>query len=155
MHSNVFTKAQGEGMKIAIVVARFNTHITEGLLEGAWCALREAGVQEADAAVFRVPGSFEVPIAVKKLVDSKKYTAVIALGAIVKGETRHDEYLAQAVSHALASIAVASGVPVLFGIITANTYEQAVARSKNDKHNRGYEAAMSALEMVKTFREFS
>lgn len=137
-------------MRIAIVSSRFNRKVCDGLLDGAKRALRELKIR--NATVVRVPGSFEIPVVAKKLVATRKYDAVVAIGAIIKGETRHDEYLAHAVTQMLSWISFIYGVPVTFGIITAMSDEQALARAGRDRENRGYQAARAAVEMVRTLK---
>lgn len=137
-------------MRIAVVCSRFNKNVCGGLLHGAKRALRELKIR--NATVIRVPGAFEIPVVAKKLVATRKYDAVVCLGAIIKGETRHDEYLAHAVTQMLSWISFIYGVPVTFGIITALSDEQAMARARRDRENRGYQAARAAVEMIRTLK---
>lgn len=134
--------------RIAIVASKFNSEVTEGLLEGALVELKTAGVQEKDIAIFRTPGAFEIPLTAKKLCASKKYSAVICLGAVIKGETAHFEYISYAVTKGILQVSLESGIPVTFGVLTAYTDEQAMERSKPGERNKGAEAARAALEMI-------
>jgi len=133
----------------AIVVSRYNDSITSKLLRGAQETLAAAGVKDKDIEVVWVPGSFEIPVAADRLAGSGRYAAVICLGAVIRGETPHDQYINRAVSHALMEIGVRTGVPVLFGVLTCETLEQAIHRAGGNKGNKGAEAAAAALEMVK------
>ncbi len=136
------------GLKLALVLSRFNSFITERLLEGARDALRRHGGDEADWAVIRVPGAFELPLAAKKLTESGRYDAVIALGAVIRGATPHFDYVASEVAKGLAHVSLHSGVPVAFGVLTCDTIEQAVERAGTKAGNKGFDAAMTAMEMV-------
>jgi 6,7-dimethyl-8-ribityllumazine synthase len=138
----------GEGLKVALIVSRFNAFITERLLEGALDCLRRHGVADADCTLVRVPGAWEIPLAAKRLVHSQAYDAVICLGAVIRGATPHFDYVAAEVSKGTAQVALDSGVPVLFGILTTDTLEQAVERAGSKAGNKGYAAAEAALEMV-------
>jgi 6,7-dimethyl-8-ribityllumazine synthase len=133
------------GLKFAVVVARFNAAITEKLLEGARQALAEAGA--AAVEVFYVPGAFELPLAAQRLV--KTHDAVIALGAVIRGETPHFDYVAGEAARGLQQVALEHDVPVAFGVLTTDTYEQAEARAGGSHGNKGYDAAMTAIEMAR------
>ena len=135
-------------MRYTIVVANFNKEITDGLLAGAFRAFKDAGVKKPQLKIVRVPGSWEIPLAVHKLGRTKKYAAIVTLGAIIKGGTTHDHWLAHAIFPALQEAMEEYMIPVTLGIITCNTWKQAVARSRNNKENRGYCAARAALDMV-------
>lgn len=137
-----------KGLKFAIVVARFNSGITEKLLEGAREALTKAGASEID--VMNVPGAFELPLAAQKL--AKSYDAVIALGAVIRGDTPHFEYVAGAAANGLQQVALESGTPVSFGVLTTDTLAQAEARAGGRHGNKGYDAAMTAIEMAQFCR---
>lgn len=153
MKSNTFKKKlNGKGAHVAVVRARFNEKITDGLLRGCLKGLQESKVQEKNINVVEVPGSFEIPFAASLLARQKKFDVIIALGAIIKGETKHDEYIANAVAYGITRVSIATGVPVIFGVITPNNFEQAVARSGNNKQNKGYEAALAAIEMAHVVR---
>lgn len=139
---------EGHGLTIGIVVARFNLSITSKLLQGAQEALEKNNVRLENITVVNVPGSFELPIAAKHLGANLKPDAIICLGAIIHHETDHDKYLGQAVSQSLASLALELTTPIIFGIVTTNTQEQAIERSGGIHGNRGYEAALTAIEMA-------
>lgn len=149
MKTNTFSKKiTGGGVRVAIVRARFNARVTNGLLRGCLEALTSARVPRKHIRVFAVPGSFEIPFVAARAARSGHYDVIITLGAIIKGETKHDEYIANAVSHALMSISIETGVPVIFGVITPNNLEQALARARGKETNKGWEAAMAAIEMA-------
>ncbi len=149
MKSNTFRKKlNGKGVRVAVARARFNEKITAGLLRGCLKGLKECGVAKDDIVVHGVPGSFEIPFTANALAKSGNYGVIIALGAIIKGETKHDEYIANAVAYGITKVSITTGVLVIFGVITTNNFEQAVARSGNNKQNKGYEAAMAAIEMA-------
>ena len=140
------------GYRFAIVVSRFNEEITEGLLQGARERLAEASVPDENVTIVRVPGAFEIPIAGQRLGESGEYDAIICLGCLIKGETMHFEYIADAASHGIMHAAAATGIPMAFGVLTTMTEEQAVERSRSGPDNKGREAAAAALEMAKLFR---
>ena len=135
------------GLKFAIVVARFNQDITEKLLEGARKALEGASAESFD--VFHVPGSFELPLAAKMLAHKHCYDALIALGAVIRGDTPHFDYVAGETARGLQQVAIETGLPVAFGVLTTNTYEQAAARAGGSAGNKGHDAAMTAIEMAR------
>jgi 6,7-dimethyl-8-ribityllumazine synthase len=141
------------GYRFAIVVSRFNEEITEGLLQGARELLAEASVPDENVTVIHVPGAFEIPITAQRLGESGEYDAIVCLGCLIKGDTMHFEYIAEAASHGIAQAAAATGVPMAFGVLTTLTEEQAVARSTTGPHNKGREAAAAAVEMAKLFRK--
>jgi 6,7-dimethyl-8-ribityllumazine synthase len=141
------------GYRFAIVVSRFNEEITDGLLQGARELLAEASVPEENVTVIRVPGAFEIPITAQRLGESGEYDAIVCLGCLIKGETMHFEYIAEAASHGITQAAAATGVPMAFGVLTTLTDEQAVERSRSGPGNKGREAAAAALEMAKLFRK--
>ncbi|KRT73153.1 MAG: 6,7-dimethyl-8-ribityllumazine synthase, 6,7-dimethyl-8-ribityllumazine synthase [Deltaproteobacteria bacterium CSP1-8] len=143
---------QGQGLKVAIVASRFNSFITDRLVEGALDALRRHGVQEKDITLVKVPGSFELPLAVRR-ASAGKVDAVIALGALIRGGTPHFEYLSAEVTKGVAQVMLDSGVPVSFGVLTTDTVEQAIERAGTKSGNKGFEAASSAIEMAKLLRQ--
>lgn len=145
-------KLIAKGLKFALVVSRFNELISKKLLEGAVDALKRHDVEEKDIAVAWVPGSFEIPLIAKKLAASKKYDAVICLGAVIRGDTPHFEYICSEVSKGIAKISLDLNLPVSFGIITADTIDQAVDRAGAKSGNKGWQAAVSAIEMVNLLR---
>ncbi|MBU8907879.1 6,7-dimethyl-8-ribityllumazine synthase [Desertibacillus haloalkaliphilus] len=142
------------GLKVGIVVGRFNEFITSKLLGGAEDALKRHGINEADVDVAWVPGAFEIPFAAKKMVDSNKYDAVITLGTVIRGSTPHFDYVCSEVSKGVASLSLQSGVPVIFGVITTDTIEQAIERAGTKAGNKGWDAATSAIEMANLNRSF-
>jgi 6,7-dimethyl-8-ribityllumazine synthase len=142
---------QGQGVKVAIVVSRFNSFITDRLLEGALDALRRHGVGEKGITVVRVPGSFEIPLGVRRAAG-QKVDAVIALGALIRGGTPHFDYLSAEVTKGVAQVMLETGIPVSFGVLTTDTVEQAIERAGTKAGNKGAEAAQSALEMVSLLR---
>jgi 6,7-dimethyl-8-ribityllumazine synthase len=145
----------GTGLKIGIVVARFNEFITSKLLSGALDALNRHGVNENDIEVAWVPGAFEIPLIAKKMADSGKYDAIITLGTVIRGATPHFDYVCNEAAKGLSQAALSSGKPVIFGILTTDTIEQAVERAGTKAGNKGWEAAVSAIEMANLMRSFS
>ena len=141
------------GCRFAIVVSRFNEEMTEGLLKGARQALAEASVRDEDVTVVRVPGAFEIPVTALRAAETGRFDAVICIGCLIKGETMHFEYIAEAASHGIMQAAAATGVPMAFGVLTTLTEEQAVERSRTGPANKGREAAAAALDMAKLFRQ--
>ena len=142
----------GKGLKMGVVVSRFNEFITNKLLSGAQDALQRHGVSEADVDVAWVPGAFEIPLLAQKLAQSKKYDAVICLGAVIRGATPHFDYIASEVSKGVARVGLDTGVPVVFGVITADTLEQAIERAGTKSGNKGFDAATTAIEMARLMR---
>lgn len=146
---------EGEGLKVAVVSTRWNDGIVDRLVEGALDVLDDCGVDDDDITLVRVPGAFELPLACDRLAESTDYDAVIALGAVIRGETPHFDYVAGECARGLAQTALEYGVPVMFGVITADTAEQANARAQADEdHNKGAEAASAAVEMATLLRTF-
>jgi 6,7-dimethyl-8-ribityllumazine synthase len=141
------------GIKFALVASRFNEFFTTKLIEGALDCLKRHGASEKDIDIIRVPGSFEIPYAASKLAKSKKHDAVICLGVIVRGQTPHYEYISSEVAKGIARISLENDLPVIFGIVTADTLEQAIERSGSKSGNRGFTAALTAIEMVNLFKE--
>lgn len=146
-------KLVSEGIKVGVVCARFNEFIVSKLLSGCEDALLRHGVDAADISVAWVPGAFEIPLIASKLAQSGKYDAVIALGAVIRGSTSHYDYVCSEVSKGLAQASLSSGVPVLFGVLTTDTIEQAIERAGTKAGNKGYDCALSAVEMVNLIRE--
>ena len=140
------------GLKAALVVSRFNGFLTERLLEGALDALRRHGAEDDHLAVVRTPGAFELPLVAKKLAESGRYEAIVALGAVIRGATPHFEYVASEVAKGLAQVSLSTGLPVAFGVLTCDTIEQAVERAGTKAGNKGFDAALSAMEMVSLLR---
>lgn len=144
----------GTGLKVGVVVSRFNELLSSRLLSGAQDGFVRHGVDPDDIDVAWVPGAFEIPLVARKLAESGRYDAVIALGVIIRGGTPHFEYVAAEVSKGVAKISLDSGVPVMFGVITADTIEQAVERSGTKAGNKGWEAAVGAIEMANLMKGF-
>ncbi len=142
-----------KGGRFALLVARFNSFVVESLLEGAVDCLVRHGADKKDIEVIRVPGAFEMPLAAKKLAASKKYDAVIALGAVIRGGTPHFEYVAGECTKGLAQVGMEYELPIAFGVLTVDTIEQAIERAGTKAGNKGVEAAMSAIEMVNLLKE--
>lgn len=140
------------GARFALIVSRFNTAITRQLAAGARAALLEAGATEADLETFSVPGAFELPQAARAAAETGRFDAVVSLGCVIRGETPHFEYISAAVAHGLMAAAGETGVPVAFGVLTTDTWEQAEARAGGGRDNKGFEAASAALEMAALFR---
>jgi 6,7-dimethyl-8-ribityllumazine synthase len=146
-------RLNAEGFRFALIASRWNDFITARLTEGALDALDRLGAAEQSVALYKVPGSFEIPLLALKLASSKKYDAVICLGTIIRGQTPHFEYIAGAVTKGIAQAGMQTGVPVVYGIVTADTLEQAIDRAGVKAGNKGFEAAMSAVELVNLYRE--
>lgn len=142
----------GKGLKFGLVVSRFNEFISGRLLEGAQDALARHGVNEQDIDIVRVPGAFEIPLVAKKLVQGGKYHAVVCLGAVIRGGTPHFDYIAAEVTKGIAQVSLESGVPVIYGVITADNLEQAIERAGTKMGNKGFEAAVSAIEMANVLK---
>lgn len=143
----------GKGLKIGIVAARFNDFITGRLVDGALDGLQRHGVADNDIEVLKVPGSYEIPLAAKKMAQSKKYHAVICLGAVIRGATPHFEYVSAEVSKGVASVSMETGLPVIFGVLTTDTIEQAIERAGAKSGNKGWDAALAAIEMANVVRQ--
>lgn len=148
MKQPIDAKPEGRGRKVAVAVARFNEEVTGRLLEGALAALQERGVAEGDIQVVRVPGAFELPLACKWLADSGRHDAVIALGAVIRGETDHYDYICSEAAAGVLRAGLDAGVPVALGVLTCATPELAMARAGGEAGNKGREAALAALEMA-------
>ncbi|MCD8220206.1 MAG: 6,7-dimethyl-8-ribityllumazine synthase [Ruminococcus sp.] len=144
---------EGKGLRMAIVASRFNEFITTKLVGGAEDCLLRHGVDGDDIALAWVPGAFEIPLAAKKLAESGSYDAVICVGAVIRGATSHYDYVCAEVSKGIAQVGLSSGVPVLFGVLTTDTIEQAVERAGTKAGNKGYDCAMSALEIASLLRQ--
>lgn len=134
--------------RIAVIVSRFNPEVTNGLLNGALTTLVESGMNEKDIKIIECPGAFEIPLIAKQLCRSGKYCGVICLGAVIKGDTAHFEYISNAVTNGIASLTLEYNMPISFGVLTCYTDEQAVKRSSKDEHNKGIEAAKAVIEMI-------
>ena len=146
-------KLLAKGMRFGIAASRFNDFICGRLIEGAVDALTRAGADEKDIAIYKVPGAFELPLIAKKLAKSARFDAVICLGAVIRGATPHFEYISAEVSKGIANVGLDTEVPVAFGVLTTDTIEQAIERAGMKSGNKGWDAAMSAIEMVDLFRK--
>lgn len=146
-------KLVAQNMKVALVAARFNEFITSKLIGGAMDGLTRHGVQEEDISLAWIPGAFEIPLIASKMAASGKYDAVICLGAVIRGSTSHYDYVCAEVSKGIAQVSLQSQVPVLFGVLTTDTIEQAIERAGTKAGNKGYDCALSAVEMVNLIRE--
>ncbi len=146
-------KIIAKGMKFAVVASRFNDFISSRLIDGAVDALTRAGADEKDIQLFKVPGAFELPITAKKLAKSGRYDAIICVGAVIRGATPHFEYVSAEVSKGIASVGLETEIPVSFGVLTTDTIEQAIERAGTKAGNKGWDAAMAAIEMVDLFRK--
>ena len=139
--------------KFALVVGRFNSFVVESLLQGAIDALVRQGIAESDIEIYRVPGAFEIPLAVKRIAATKKYDAIVALGAVIRGGTPHFEYVAGECVKGIGAVSLEFGLPVAFGVLTVDSIEQAIERSGTKAGNKGAEAAMSVVEMINLFKD--
>jgi 6,7-dimethyl-8-ribityllumazine synthase len=146
-------KLQASGLKFAIVLSRFNHFVADKLLAGALDGLVRHGAAEDDIEVFRAPGSFELPAVARKIVSAKRHDAVICLGVLIRGDTPHFEYISAEVTKGIAQVGMETGVPVIYGVITADTLEQAIDRAGTKSGNKGFDAATAAIEMANLFAE--
>ena len=148
-------KLEAKGLKVGLIVSRFNSLLTDKLLEGALDCLTRHGASEADLAVAYVPGSFEIPYAASQMVKTGNFDAVVCLGAVIRGDTPHFDYIASEASKGIARIALDSGKPVIFGLVTADTLDQAIERAGTKAGNKGWDAAQSAIEMINLYRSMA
>ncbi len=146
-------KLQAQGLKFGIIVSRFNEFITSKLLDGAIDALLRHGAKDSDIQIVRVPGSFEIPLLAKKMAQSGKFNAIICLGTLIRGATPHFDYIAAEVSKGIALVSLETGIPVSFGVITTDTIEQAIERAGSKSGNKGWDAAMVAIEMARVIEQ--
>lgn len=146
-------KLQAKGLKIGIIVSRFNQFISERLLEGALDALQKLGAEEKDISVYKVPGSFEIPVIASKLAKVKKVDGVVCLGALIRGDTPHFDFLSAEVTKGLAQISIDEGLPVSFGILTVDTIEQGIERAGTKSGNKGWDAVFSVVETLNLIKE--
>jgi 6,7-dimethyl-8-ribityllumazine synthase len=145
----------GSGLKVGIVAGRFNDFISDKLVSGAQDAFKRHGVSEEDVDIAWVPGAFEIPLIAKKMADSGNYDAIITLGAVIRGSTPHFDYVCNEAAKGVAQASMTSGVPVIFGVLTVDSIEQAIERAGTKAGNKGWEAAVSAIEMANLTRQFS
>jgi 6,7-dimethyl-8-ribityllumazine synthase len=154
MSQRVFEgQLDAKGLKIALIVSRFNSFVTERLLAGAEDALRRNGAAADDIEVVRVPGSWEMPVAAAALARAKRHDAIVCLGAVIRGETPHFDYVAAEAAKGLAQVSLETGIPISFGVLTTNTLEQAIDRAGAKGGNKGFEAALSAIETANLLRQ--
>ncbi len=146
-------KLNALGMKFGIIVSRFNNFVTDRLLEGALDGLKSYGAEEKDIDIVRVPGAFEIPLLAEKMAANGKYDALVCLGAVIRGDTPHFEYIADAVTRGIGRAILAHRVPISFGVLTTNNVEQAMERAGTKTDNKGFEAALTAIEMASLNRE--
>jgi 6,7-dimethyl-8-ribityllumazine synthase len=146
-------KISAEGFRFAIIVSRFNDFISSKLVEGAMDALKRHGAEEDQISLVKVPGAFEIPLVAKKLAESGRFNAIICLGAVIRGATPHFDYVAAEVSKGIAQVALESKIPVTFGVLTTDNLEQAIERAGAKSGNKGWDAAIAAMEMVNLFKQ--
>lgn len=150
VHQGLLT---AEGFRFAIVAARWNDFLTSRLTEGALDALERLGAAETAVEIFKVPGSFEIPLTAQKVAESGRFDAVICLGTVIRGQTPHFDFVAGEAAKGIGQVGMKTGIPVLFGVVTADTLEQAIDRAGVKAGNKGFEAAMSAIELVNLYKE--
>jgi 6,7-dimethyl-8-ribityllumazine synthase len=148
-------RISAEGFRFGVIVSRFNDFISSKLVEGALDALKRHGAKDEMISLIKVPGSFEIPVAAKKTADSGQFDAIICLGAVIRGATPHFDYVAAEVSKGIAAVALESGIPVTFGVLTTDSLEQAIERAGSKSGNKGWDAAMAAMEMANLFKELA
>lgn len=148
-------KLQAKGLKIGIILSRFNQFISERLLEGAMDALYKLGAEDKDISLYKVPGSFEIPVVAKKLALAKKVDGIICLGTLIRGDTPHFDFLSAEVTKGLAQISMDDGVPVSFGVLTVDTIEQGIERAGTKAGNKGYDSAFSLVETLNLLKDAS
>ena len=144
---------QARGLRVGLLVSRFNSFISDRLVEGAIDALLRHGAEEEDVNVVRVPGAYEIPLAAKKMVESGRYDAIVCLGVVIRGATPHFDYVCAEVSKGVATVSLEAGLPVAFGVLTTDTIEQAIERAGSKAGNKGFDAAMTAVEMANLYKE--
>ena len=144
---------RAEGLKFALVVSRFNDFVTSRLVAGALDALERLGGDEKNVSIYKVPGSFELPLMAKRLAASGKWDAIICLGTVIRGETPHFDFIASEAAKGIAAAAMETGVPIIFGVLTADTLEQAIDRAGAKGGNKGFEAAMTAVELANLYKQ--
>ena len=144
---------QGQGLRVGVVVSRFNHMVTSRLLEGAWEGLQRHGVQEQDTTIAWVPGSYEIPLTALTMAESGRYHALVCLGAVIRGETDHYEHVSREAARGIARISLETGVPTIFGVLTTDTVELAMDRAGGKQGNKGFEAAVAAIEMANLLRQ--
>ena len=153
MAKTIQGRLSADGIRVAIVASRWNELISARLVEGALDALKRLGARDEQVDLYRVPGSFEIPLLALRLAQSRKFDAIICLGTIIRGQTPHFDYIAAEVAHGISHAALTTGIPVVFGIVTADTVDQAIDRAGVKLGNKGFEAAMTAVELVNLYKE--
>jgi 6,7-dimethyl-8-ribityllumazine synthase len=148
-------RISAEGFRFGVIVSRFNDFISSKLVEGALDALKRHGARDEMISLVKVPGSFEIPVAARKMADSGQFDAIICLGAVIRGATPHFDYVAAEVSKGIAVVALESRIPVTFGVLTTDSLEQAIERAGSKSGNKGWDAAMAAMEMANLFKELA
>jgi 6,7-dimethyl-8-ribityllumazine synthase len=146
--------ANAAGLRVAVVASRFNSEITERLIGGAVGALNDAGCEESNVTIIRVPGAFEIPLAVHRVAKSRRFDAIVAIGCVIRGETPHFDHISREASHGITLASMETGTPIGFGVLTVDDDEQAMARSEAGTTNKGFEAAMAAVEMANLLKQF-
>jgi 6,7-dimethyl-8-ribityllumazine synthase len=146
-------KLQAKGLKVGIILSRFNQFISERLLEGAMDALYKMGAEDKDISLYKVPGSFEIPVVAKKVALAKKVDGILCLGALIRGDTPHFDFLSSEVTKGLAQISMEDGIPVSFGILTVDTIEQGIERAGTKAGNKGYDSAFSLIETLNLLKD--
>lgn len=152
MPKNIEGKLDAKGLRIGLLVSRFNSFISDRLVDGAVDALLRHGAEQEDISIVRVPGAYEIPPAAKKMAESARYDAIVCLGAVIRGATPHFDYVSAEVSKGIASVSLDSGIPVAFGVLTTDTIEQAIERAGSKAGNKGFDAAMAAVEMANLYK---
>jgi 6,7-dimethyl-8-ribityllumazine synthase len=152
MPKTIEGKLDAKGLRVGLLVSRFNSFVSDRLVEGAIDALLRHGGEEEDVSIVRVPGAFEIPPAAKQMAESGRYDAIVCLGAVIRGATPHFEYVSAEVSKGVASVSIDSGIPVAFGVLTTDTIEQAIERAGSKAGNKGFDAAMAAVEMANLYK---
>jgi len=155
MPKTIQADLNAKGLKFGIITSRFNDFITAKLLDGAIDGLLRHGAADGDIEVVRVPGSFEIPLAAQRMARSKRYDAVLCLGAVIRGATPHFEYVSAEVSKGVATVSLETGLPVIFGVLTTDTIEQAIERAGTKSGNKGWDAALAAIEMASIMKQMS
>lgn len=145
---------RGENLRLGVAVSRFNSFITDKLLEGALDALERNGVSKDNVEVVKAPGAFELPLVTKSMLKNGKFDAIVCLGAVIKGDTPHYEYIASEVAKGLSSISLEAGIPVSFGVLTTDNLEQAIERAGSKSGNKGFDAAVAAIEMANLMKNY-
>ncbi len=145
-------KLDAKGLRVGLLVSRFNSFISDRLVEGAIDGLLRHNAEKEDINIVRVPGAYEIPPAAKKMADSGRYDAIVCLGAVIRGATPHFDYVSAEVSKGVASVSLDSGIPVAFGVLTTDTIEQAIERAGSKAGNKGFDAAMAAVEMANLYK---